>query len=135
MPINTEICIISRINTGLTIGICYSNISSSFLAAVRSAVFRKPVYVRRGARPCMTCTTCDRYNGYSRRNLHGYIRLPKAMKRLRELETKLEDLQKQITIEKAKSAFRLSKADIIRLYKAGLEKEPKNAGKHGIFEK
>ena len=47
-----------------------------------------------------------------------------AMKRLRELESKLEDLQKQITIEKAKSAFRLSKADIIRFYKAGLEKEP-----------
>ena len=47
-----------------------------------------------------------------------------VMKRMRELEVKLEDLQRQLTLEKAKSAFRLSKADIIQFYKAGLEKEP-----------
>lgn len=93
------------------------------------------VNVGRGAGPCVTCSSCYRYDRHACGDLHGYIRLPKAMKRLRELETKLEDLQKQITIEKAKSAFRLSKADIIRLYKAGLEKEPKNAGKHEIFAK
>ena len=57
-----------------------------------------------------------------------------AMKRLRELETKLEDLQKQITIEKAKSAFRLSKSDIIQFYKAGLEKEPIKLINHLIKE-
>lgn len=57
-----------------------------------------------------------------------------AMKRLRELETKLEDLQRQITIEKAKSAFRLSKADIIRFYKAGIEKEPIKLINHLIKE-
>lgn len=57
-----------------------------------------------------------------------------ATKRLRELENKLEDLQKQITIEKAKSAFRLSKADIIQFYKAGLEKEPIKLINHLIKE-
>jgi len=51
-----------------------------------------------------------------------------------EHEAKLEDLQKQITIEKAKSAFRLSKADIVRFYKAGLEKEPIKLINHLIKE-
>ena len=93
------------------------------------------VYIRRGAGSCVTRSACYRYDRHTCGDLHGYIRLPKAMKRLRELQTKLEDLQKQITIEKAKSAFRLSKADIIRFYKAGLEKEPKNVGKNRIFAK
>ena len=47
-----------------------------------------------------------------------------VMNRMRELEQKLTELQKQFTIEKSKSAFRLSKADIIQFYKSGLEKEP-----------
>ena len=49
---------------------------------------------------------------------------PTAMKRLRDLESKLEDLQKRIEIEKANAAFRLTKEEIIRFYKSGLEKEP-----------
>ena len=57
-----------------------------------------------------------------------------AMKRLRELEIKHKDLQNQITIEKAKSAFRLSKAEIIQFYKAGLEKEPIKLINHLIKE-
>ncbi len=49
---------------------------------------------------------------------------PTAIKRLRDLESKLEDLQKRIEIEKANAVFRLTKEEIIRFYKSGLEKEP-----------
>ena len=49
---------------------------------------------------------------------------PTVMNRMRDLEAKLEELNKQMTIEKSKSAFRLSKEDIIKFFKAGLEKEP-----------
>ena len=49
---------------------------------------------------------------------------PTAMKRLRDLESKLDDLQKRMEIEKANAAFRLTKEEIIRFYKSGLEKEP-----------
>lgn len=47
-----------------------------------------------------------------------------AMKRLRELENKLEELQKQLIIEKSKAAYRITKEEIIKFYKLGLEKEP-----------
>lgn len=47
-----------------------------------------------------------------------------AMKRLRELETLSEELEKQIRIEKAQSAFKLSRQEIADFYKHGLEQEP-----------
>lgn len=47
-----------------------------------------------------------------------------AMKRLRELETKQSELEKQIRIEKAQSAFKLSKQEITDYYKHGLEQSP-----------
>ena len=47
-----------------------------------------------------------------------------AMKRLRELESKMEELEKQIRIEKAKSAFKLSRQEILDFYKSALRQEP-----------
>ena len=47
-----------------------------------------------------------------------------AMKRLRELETLAEELEKQIRIEKAQSAYKLSKQEITDFYKLGLEQSP-----------
>lgn len=47
-----------------------------------------------------------------------------AMKRLRELETLSEELERNIRIEKAKSAFKLSKQEITEYYKIALEQEP-----------
>ncbi len=47
-----------------------------------------------------------------------------AMKRLRELETLSEEIEKQIRIEKAQSAFKLSKQEITDYYKHGLEQSP-----------
>ena len=46
-----------------------------------------------------------------------------AMKRLRELETLSEELEKQIRIEKAQAAFKLSRQEIADYYKHGLEQE------------
>lgn len=47
-----------------------------------------------------------------------------AMKRLRELETLCEEQEKQICIEKAQSAFKLSKQEITDFYKHALEQSP-----------
>lgn len=47
-----------------------------------------------------------------------------VMKRMRELENKLTDIEKRLTIEKSQTAFRLTKEQIKEFYKAGLEKEP-----------
>lgn len=47
-----------------------------------------------------------------------------VMKRMRELESKLTDIEKRLTIEKSQTAFRLTKEQIKEFYKAGLEKEP-----------
>ena len=47
-----------------------------------------------------------------------------VMKRMRELEEKLTDIEKRLTIEKSQTAFRLSKEQIIDYYKFALEKEP-----------
>ena len=46
------------------------------------------------------------------------------MKRMRELETKLTDIEKRLTIEKSQTAFRLTKEQITEHYKAALEREP-----------
>lgn len=48
----------------------------------------------------------------------------RGMKRMRELEEKLTDIEKRLTIEKSQTAFRLSKEQIIDYYKSALEKEP-----------
>ena len=47
-----------------------------------------------------------------------------VMKRMRELETKLTDIEKRLTIEKSQTAFRLTKEQITEYYKSALEKEP-----------
>lgn len=47
-----------------------------------------------------------------------------AMKRLRELETLSEELEKQIRIEKAQSAFKLSRQEIADFYELALEQSP-----------
>ena len=47
-----------------------------------------------------------------------------AMKRLRELETLSEELEKQIRIEKTQSAFKLSRQEITDFYKLALEQSP-----------
>ena len=47
-----------------------------------------------------------------------------VMKRMRELEEKLTDIEKRLTIEKSQSAFRLTKEQITEYYKSALEKEP-----------
>lgn len=47
-----------------------------------------------------------------------------AMKRLRELETLSEELEKQIRIEKAQSAFKLSRQEIADFYEHALRQEP-----------
>ncbi|MDY6078807.1 MAG: hypothetical protein SPI46_05425 [Eubacteriales bacterium] len=47
-----------------------------------------------------------------------------AMKRMRELEEKLIDIEKRLTIEKSQTVFRLSKEQIIDYYKSALKKEP-----------
>ena len=47
-----------------------------------------------------------------------------AMKRLRELETLQDEIEKQIRIEKAQSAFKLSKQEISDFYRHGLEQSP-----------
>ena len=47
-----------------------------------------------------------------------------VMKRMRELEEKLTDIEKRLTIEKSQTAFRLSEEQIIDYYKSALEKEP-----------
>ncbi len=46
------------------------------------------------------------------------------VKRMRELESKLTDIEKRLAIEKSKTAFRLTKEQIIEYYKTALEKEP-----------
>lgn len=48
-----------------------------------------------------------------------------AMKRLRELEEKNTELEKQIRIEKSHSAFKLDRKEITDFYKFALEQEPK----------
>ena len=47
-----------------------------------------------------------------------------VIKRMRELEEKLTDIEKRLTIEKSQTAYRLSKEKIIDYYKSALEKEP-----------
>ncbi len=47
-----------------------------------------------------------------------------VMKRLRELENQNEELEKQIRIERAKTACRISKEEIERYYKTALQQEP-----------
>lgn len=47
-----------------------------------------------------------------------------VMKRMRELEAKLTDIEKRLTIEKSQTAFRLTKEQITEHYKAALEREP-----------
>lgn len=47
-----------------------------------------------------------------------------VMKRMRELETKLTDIEKRLTIEKSQTAFRLTKEQITEYYKSALTKEP-----------
>ena len=47
-----------------------------------------------------------------------------AMKRLRELETLSEELEKQIRIEKAQSSFKLSRQEIADFYEHALRQEP-----------
>ena len=47
-----------------------------------------------------------------------------VMKRMRELESKLTDIEKRLTIEKSQTAFRLTKEQITEYYKAALEREP-----------
>ena len=47
-----------------------------------------------------------------------------VMKRMRELELKVKNLKEREAIERANSNFRLTKEDIIRFYRIGLEKEP-----------
>ena len=46
------------------------------------------------------------------------------MKRMRELESKLTDIEKRLTIEKSQTAFRLTKEQIAEYYKSAFEKEP-----------
>ena len=46
------------------------------------------------------------------------------MKRLRELETLSEELEKQIRIEKAQSSFKLSRQEIADFYEHALRQEP-----------
>ena len=46
------------------------------------------------------------------------------VKRMRELESKLTDIEKRLAIEKSQTAFRLTKEQIIEYYKTALEKEP-----------
>ena len=48
-----------------------------------------------------------------------------AMKRLRELESKQAEIEKQIQIEKAQKPDKLTKEEITDYYKLALEKEPK----------
>ena len=48
-----------------------------------------------------------------------------AMKRLRELEEKNAELEKQIRIEQSHSAFKLDRNEIADFYKFALEQEPK----------
>ena len=48
-----------------------------------------------------------------------------AMKRLRELEEKNAELEKQIRIEQSHSAFKLDRKEIADFYKFALEQEPK----------
>ena len=48
-----------------------------------------------------------------------------AMKRLRELESQNEELEKQICIEKAKSSVKIDRQEILEFYKQALSKEPK----------
>ena len=48
-----------------------------------------------------------------------------AMKRLRELEEKNAELEKQIRIEQSHSAFKLDRKEIADFYKYALEQEPK----------
>ena len=47
-----------------------------------------------------------------------------VMKRMRELEAKLTDIEKRLTIEKSQTAFRLTKEQITEHYKAAPEREP-----------
>ena len=47
-----------------------------------------------------------------------------VMKRMRELEAKLTDVEKRLTIEKSQTAFRLTKEQITEYYKSALAKEP-----------
>ena len=49
---------------------------------------------------------------------------PTVMKRMRELELRIAELQKQEAIEKANSAIQLSKEQIIQYYKEGLNRQP-----------
>ena len=47
-----------------------------------------------------------------------------VMKLMRELEAKLTDIEKRLTIEKSQTAFRLTKEQITEYYKSALEREP-----------
>lgn len=47
------------------------------------------------------------------------------MNRMREHEIRLDELQKNRAIEKLKTAYRLTKEEILKYYRAGLEKIPK----------
>ena len=48
-----------------------------------------------------------------------------AMKRLRELEARQQDLEKALCIECAKNSFKLSADEIRKFYKQALESEPR----------
>lgn len=56
------------------------------------------------------------------------------VKRMRELESKLTDIEKRLAIEKSQTAFRLTKEQIIEYYKSALEKEPLLLINHFIKE-
>ena len=47
-----------------------------------------------------------------------------VMKRMRDLEAKLEEIERQTAIEQSKQAFRLTKDEIQQFYRAGLQKDP-----------
>ena len=47
-----------------------------------------------------------------------------VMKRMHDLEAKLEEIERQTAIEQSKQAFRLTKDEIQQFYKAGLQKDP-----------
>lgn len=59
---------------------------------------------------------------------------PSVMNRVRELEAKRDDLQKQLVLEKERSDFKVPRADVIRFYKEGLEKESLALVEHFIKE-
>ncbi|MDY4592419.1 MAG: hypothetical protein SO434_03345 [Eubacteriales bacterium] len=56
------------------------------------------------------------------------------VKRMRELESKLTNIEKRIAIEKSQTVLRLTKEQIIEYYKSALEKEPLLLINHFIKE-